>query len=378
MASPYIFPLGKTQINLVLPSAYAYICELKFIYLRNINFVEMKPSCMCRLSASLLLSVVLVSVCAPTVCAETYTNPVINHNAPDPTVIRAKDGTYWLYSTESIPNLPIYKSDNLVDWDFVGTAFTDETRPQMVPGGKIWAPDILWVGKKYVLYYSKSQWGKEWECGIGVATADAPEGPFTDHGKLFLSNEIGVQNSIDPIYVEAEGKHWLFWCSFRGIYAIELSSDGLSVKSGAEPVMVAGTFTEATNIFRHRGYYYLVGSAGSCCEGEKSTYRVVVARSKKVIGPYVDKNGVPAIENGFSLLLEGDDTVKGPGHNANFVKDDAGQYWMLYHGYDASAPQEGRKVYLDRVEWDADGWPSVGEGKPSKSAEMPIIKGRGK
>ena len=102
----------------------------------------MKPSCMCRLSASLLLSVVLVSVCAPTVCAETYTNPVINHNAPDPTVIRAKDGTYWLYSTESIPNLPIYKSDNLVDWDFVGTAFTDETRPQMVPGGKIWAPDI--------------------------------------------------------------------------------------------------------------------------------------------------------------------------------------------------------------------------------------------
>ena len=51
---------------------------------------------------------------------------------------------------------------------------------------------------------------------------------------------------------------------------------------------------------------------------------------------------------------------------------------LYYHGYDASAPQEGRKVYLDRVEWDADGWPSVGEGKPSKSAEMPIIKGRGK
>ncbi len=50
-----------------------------------------------------------------------------------------------------------------------------------------------------MLYYSMSVWGGELTCGIGCATADKPEGPFTDHGKMFRSNEINVQNSIDPL-----------------------------------------------------------------------------------------------------------------------------------------------------------------------------------
>lgn len=302
-----------------------------------------------------------------------YFNPVINRSAPDPTVIRADNGTYYLYSTEDVRNLPIYKSNDLINWEFVGTAFTKETRPKMVPDGNLWAPDIQHVGDKYLLYYSKSKWGGEWECGIGVATATRPEGPFTDHGKLFLSNEIGVQNSIDPIYFNDNGKHYLFWGSFHGIYGIELSADALSVKKGAKPIQIAGSLTEGTNIFRHGDYYYLVGSAGSCCEGERSTYRVVMARSENLFGPYVDKNGESAMENHFSPLLTRSKEVIGPGHNANFVEDDAGQFWMLYHGFDASAPGEGRKVYLERILFDDEGWPKTLSGEPSESAKAPVI-----
>lgn len=305
-----------------------------------------------------------------------YSNPVINISAPDPTVLRAADGDYYLYATENIPNLPIFKSHNLVDWELVGTAFTDETRPQMVPDGNIWAPDIQYINGRYVLYYSKSRWGGEWECGIGVAVADSPAGPFTDLGKLFISNEIGVQNSIDPIYFGENGKHYLFWGSFRGIYAIELSDDALSVKAGASPIKIAGTLTEGTNIYKHNGYYYLIGSAGSCCEGEHSTYRVVMARSKQLLGPYVDKEGRAALDNGFSLMLERNQDVIGPGHNANFVTDDAGHHWMLYHGFDAKEPEAGRKVYLDRIEWDSEGWPMVRNGQPSHEAPVPVIRER--
>jgi len=71
----------------------------------------------------------------------------------------------------------------------------------------LWAPDINKIGDKYVLYYSMSVWGGELTCGIGCATADKPEGPFTDHGKMFRSNEINVQNSIDPFYIEMEGRN---------------------------------------------------------------------------------------------------------------------------------------------------------------------------
>lgn len=325
---------------------------------------------------SLLALLLCTSVPAGAAKKQTYTNPVINVSAPDPTVLRDNDGTYWLYATENTRNVPIYRSDDLVDWKLVGTAFTDETRPQMVPDGSIWAPDIQKIGDKYVLYYSKSRWGGEWECGVGVAVADRPQGPFTDKGKLFISKEIDVQNSIDPFFIEDNGHKYLFWGSFRGIYGIELSDDGLSLRPGAQKVRIAGTLTEGTNIIRHGDYYYLVGSAGSCCEGERSTYRVVMARSKDLFGPYEDRYGKPALDNGFSLMMERSPEVIGPGHNANFVTDDLGNWWMLYHGFDAADPDAGRKVYLDKIVWGADGWPAVDGGKPSVEAARPVIRKR--
>lgn len=68
-----------------------------------------------------------------------YRNPVIRISAPDPTAIRVDDGTYYLYATEDIHNLPIFKSKDMVHWEEIGTAFTDATRPNFVdnnPEGK--------------------------------------------------------------------------------------------------------------------------------------------------------------------------------------------------------------------------------------------------
>ena len=62
----------------------------------------------------------------------------------------------------------------------------------------------------------------------------------------------------------------------------------------------------------------------------------------------------------------------GPGHNSEIVLDDAGQYWMLYHGYDAADPDGGRKVYLDQVLWGSDGWPLVRNRVPSSTAAVPL------
>lgn len=107
-----------------------------------------------------------------------YRNPVIDYSLPDPSVIEGDDGYYYLYATEDIRNLPIHRSKNLVDWEYVGTAFTDRTRPDFEPNGGLWAPDINKIGDKYVLYYSMSVWGGELTCGIGCATADKPEGPL--------------------------------------------------------------------------------------------------------------------------------------------------------------------------------------------------------
>ena len=337
------------------------------------NFAQKERTMIMKTRLSVTLVHLLFAVSA-VMAQEQYNNPVINESLPDPTVIKADDGYFYLYATENIRNVPIYRSENLVDWRRVGTAFTDRTRPQMVPKGNIWAPDINLINGKYVMYYSKSTWGGEWECGIGVATADRPSGPFTDVGKLFISSEIGVQNSIDPFYIEEDdGSKYLFWGSFRGIYGIQLSDDGLSIKPGAQKVQIAGTLTEGTYIYKHDGYYYLFGSAGTCCEGLNSTYRVMVARSENLMGPYVNKSGRPALENNFMLVMQKSNKVVGPGHNSEIVQDDAGQYWMLYHGFDAADPDGGRKVYLDQILWDKDGWPIVRNRVPSITANAPVF-----
>lgn len=298
-----------------------------------------------------------------------YSNPVTTNSMPDPSVVRADDGWYYAYGTAK--NVSIMKSANLVDWEYVGTAFTDDTRPSFEPGAGIWAPDVTQVGGKYVMYYSMSVWGGEWTCGIGCAVADSPEGPFVDKGKLFRSNEIGVKNSIDPFYIEENGCKYLFWGSFRGIYHVRLTDDGLGVMPGEEPVLVAGTAYEGTYIHRHEGKYYFFASIGSCCEGTKSTYKTVVGRSDSLFGPYVDREGRPMLENNHEIVIHGDGLFVGTGHNSEIVSDDAGNDWILYHSFVVGGP-EGRVLMLDRVEW-IDGWPYVKSSIPSHSAPVPEI-----
>ncbi len=74
---------------------------------------------------------------------------------------------------------------------------------------------------------------------------------------------------------------------------MELTDDALRIKPGAQKIQLAGSLTEGTYIYKRDGYYYLFGSAGSCCEGANSTYRVVVARSTNLAGPYVNKKRRP-------------------------------------------------------------------------------------
>ena len=298
-----------------------------------------------------------------------YRNPVVNYSLPDPSIIRGDSGYYYLYATENIKNLPIHRSRNLVDWEFVGTAFTRDTRPNFEPKGGLWAPDINRIGHQYVLYYSMSVWGGEWTCGIGCATASSPEGPFQDQGKMFRSNEIGVKNSIDPFYICEEGQNYLFWGSFRGIYSIELTDDGLKVKPGARPRQVAGTAYEGTYIHRRDGWYYLFASVGTCCEGLKSTYSTVVGRSKNLMGPYVDRQGRPMLENHHEMLIHRNEKFVGTGHNSEIVTDDEGQDWIFYHAVSVDNPS-GRVLMMDRVKW-VDGWPLVEGQTPSLQSEAP-------
>ncbi len=304
-----------------------------------------------------------------------YSNPVINENLPDPSVIKASDNFFYLYATEDIRNLPIYKSRDLVNWEFVGTAFSDETRPSPIGTGMLWAPNINIINGVYTLYYSLGFWGQGNKCSIGVALADRPEGPYVDYGKVIHSKEIGIYNCIDPYLMEEDGRLYLFFGSLHGIYAIEMSENGQKVKDGARPVQISGDGVEGSYVYKRDGYYYYFGSAGRCCDGVRSNYHVVCGRSDSLLGPYVTKSGKKLLDGNYDIVLNGNSFVAGPGHHARIIKDDEGQEWMIYHGYLKSDPDNGRVVFLDPIYW-KDGWPYMTNGSPSEGNQIPVFNSK--
>ena len=308
-----------------------------------------------------------------------YTNPVFDQNTPDPSVVQAPDGAFYAYGTGGTCR----KSYDLVHWEDMGIALQRPTWNDSVRTDKegkvhpmrfsLWALDVSRVGKKYLVHYASAYWGNETRTGLGVAEGTSPT-EFTDCGKMFCSTEIGVQNSIDPCYVKDKGKKYLIWGSFRRLYMGRLTKDGKRIKNPSHLTQVAGTAFEGAMVYKRKGYYYLFASVGTCCEGAKSTYHTVVGRSKKLAGPYVDRQGGRMLDNHYETVIKGNDRWKGPGHNSEIITDKEGDTWLLYHAYDALDPEKGRVMLLDKLLWDEEGWPYVEGGTPSTTPQdAPVL-----
>ncbi|SFA81322.1 family 43 glycosylhydrolase [Algoriphagus aquimarinus] len=313
-----------------------------------------------------------------------YTNPVFEPVLADPSVVKVGN-EFFAYGTEDnwgdeggYHLVSVLKSTDLVHWELLGNSL--DKKPDWKDRGGIWAPDVTQVGEQFYMYYSFSTWGDP-NPGIGLAIADKPEGPFVDQGKVFDSDEIGVANSIDPFFMENDGKKYLIWGSFHGLYLNELTADGK--KLIGDKIQLAGNHLEAAYVYEKGGYYYLFGSAGTCCEGVSSTYKVLVGRSEHLSGPYLDQEGNSLMDSDSGTLViganKGDIGYAGPGHNAEIITDKAGNDWLLYHGMAKKRPKlangtNRRVLLLDKIIW-SDGWPSIEGKQPSfSSGPSPVLE----
>ncbi len=327
-----------------------------------------------------------------------YQNPVIRNNCADPSVFddRERSGYFYAYSTQNGTSgdangvyLPVYKSTDMVNWELVGNAFGGMERPQWISGTRIWAPDIEYIDGRYVLYFALGHWENPALSACGVAVSDSPEGPFTwenvkeinplanEHGMLVDYASQGVSNAIDANIIRDQktGELYLFWGSFgsnSGVWAIQLTDDGLAVAPGAQKTYICYEM-EGTYVHYKNGYYYCFGSMGSCCAGKNSTYHIVVARSQNILGPYVGKDGKymntksSAFNNTNNWIMSNPENLyyAGTGHNSEIITDDAGKDWMCYHAYWQGNNYDGRCMNMDEVLW-GDGWPYFKTGHPSE------------
>jgi len=91
-------------------------------------------------------------------------------------------------------------------------------------------------------------------------------------------------------------------------------------------------------------------------------YNVGVARSKCLECKFEKHTQGPVMTFDKQAYDAGKDTkFEGVGH-CSVVRDDAGDSWMLYHGWlwHKLNEQPGRVLLMDKVVYGDDGWPVVG------------------
>ncbi|MBV9822666.1 MAG: family 43 glycosylhydrolase, partial [Actinobacteria bacterium] len=225
--------------------------------------------------------------------APSYTNPLKlglpsgawAESCADPDVLRGRgtDRHWYLYCTSDaltatelgpdgtplIHNVPMFSSLDLIHWTYRGDAFP--SKPSWV-SGFLWAPEIDYHDGKYLLYYAASDTSlPDGGSAIGVATSASPTGPWTDSGKPVVEPQgpAGSRRWIfDPEVVYTPGGDYIYFGSyFGGIAARRLSADGLSSDPASQQQVAIDNRYEGTNIVRHDGWYYLLGSATNCCNG---------------------------------------------------------------------------------------------------------------
>jgi len=324
----------------------------------------------------------LLSGCGQSAFVEPKMLPLAGDlGAHDPVIIREGD-TYYVFVTGGRPGrgfTPIKTSKDMITWSPGGHVFEGLPgwAPIVIPGTNgIWAPDISYFNGQYHLYYSISTFGRN-NSAIGHATNKTlnPQNPdyqWIDHGMVVRSTEGKDDfNAIDAnIAVENEKSIWLCWGSFWGgikMRQIDPATGSLSTENTTlyslctrprlkehQTPPVEGA-VEAPFIIRHKGYWYLFVSFDFCCRGANSTYKVAVGRSKKITGPYLDKEGKSMADGGGSVILESvGGQWCGPGHCAVLQEPD--QDYLVFHAYHS---QTGRpEMKISTLEWN-DGWPVV-------------------
>jgi beta-xylosidase len=315
-------------------------------------------------------SVVPASAAAPAPCASRvgpgeYPNPLHECPAADPGIV-VRGNTWYAFTT----GLKEYRSTD------AGHTWEDLGRFVEPPAGYVdfWAPEVYRIGHQWVAYFNMrtapGQFNK-----IYVATSPDLETGWQLHPVPLA--EAPDYSMIDAtVFVDLDGSRYLIWKDdlqgtlTKRISIGRLSADGLTRQGPATQILHVtlpweGNSVEGPSMVYRDGSYYLFYSGNLYTWN--GNYAVGVARASSPTGNF-DGNKHP------TPILKGDDRVASPGHQ--FVTDvridGRPRQMIFYHGYpwyDADGNKlpsvQTRKLMMDELHWDAEGWPWVNDGTPS-------------
>lgn len=244
------------------------------------------------------------------------------------------------------------------------------------PGGGA-APDVVKIGNRYLVAYSATGGGLGGGHAGNVLTMwndtldpTSPDFKFSEPVIVASSLDDEDCDAIDAglLLDPTTGRLWLSYGTYFGfIRIVELDPATGTRIPGNEPIDIA-IDCEATDLIYHNGWYYLLGTHGTCCDGPNSTYNIVVGRSRNVTGPYLDNIGRDMLKGGGKMVIAAGNRNTGPGHFGRYVEDE-GVEKMSFH-YEADFDRGGRSVLaVCPLLWKND-WPVAGEPFKEGSYEI--------
>ena len=271
----------------------------------------------------------------------------------DPSTIAECDGKYYTFGTGGGGLI----SEN--GWSWHGGADR--------PGGGA-APDVMKIGDRYLCIYGATGGGLGGGHNGRILTMwNKTLDPRSPHFKWSTAIEVcssdGMedQDAIDPgiLLDPTTGRLWASYGTYFGtIRLIELDpKTGERVAGNKEKDIAIDC--EATDLIYRNGWYYLLGTHGTCCDGVNSTYNIVVGRARNVEGPYMDNVGRDMYHGGGRMVVAAGDRKTGAGHFGRTVVDD-GVEIMSFH-WEADLDRGARSTLAIRpLLWKND-WPCAGQ-----------------
>ena len=270
----------------------------------------------------------------------------------DPSTIAECEGKYYTFGTGGGGLI----SEN--GWSWHGGADR--------PGGGA-APDVLKIGDRYLCIYGATGGGLGGGHNGRILTMwnktldpKSPDFKWTTAVEVCSSDGMEDQDAIDPglLLDPTTGRLWASYGTYFGtIRLIELDpTTGFRVAGNKEKDIAIDC--EATDLIYRNGWYYLLGTHGTCCDGVNSTYNIVVGRSRSVEGPYIDNVGRDMYHGGGRMVIAASDRKTGPGHFGRTIIDE-GVEIMSCH-FEADFDLSGRSTLGIRpLLWKND-WPYAG------------------
>ncbi|OAN66531.1 family 43 glycosylhydrolase [Sphingomonas sp. TDK1] len=185
---------------------------------------------------------------------------------------------------------------------------------------------------------------------IGVAVADRPTGPWRDAHPAgpIVSQAVPIANdiqNIDPtVFIDDDGRVFLYWGTFGRLRAVELAPDMVTIKGQEQPIAGATGFFEAPWLMKRNGTYYLLYAANNAGPNSPCTPAIyhacqAYASAPSPLGPWTYR-GV--------ILRPVSSTTSHAGAVAF-----KGRWYLAYHTADAAGGGHFRRsVALDLLAWD--------------------------